>query len=437
MMNIEYPIWFGGVLSLGRRGENNARAVIIDVSDYVDTCPDAEITLWVQRPGEKSVYPANTELKDGKLYWQITSADTAIAGKGCAEMRVTRNDILIKSRTFTTQVSKSLTGAEIETPKPEQDWVDRILSAIAKIQNVHVIANGVPSDTPAGAEYDPETNTIRLSIPAGKDGEAGGGNDLTKNDILTALDYTPIRDVKMRTNNTDAVSIVEDGEAIIPLAGVERLGAVKIRKDAFCQISTSGYMWLSPATNSDIDSHANNTKALSPVNMDYAVRCAMCDGKGAAWTEEEQQAARSRMGLNTGWELIEEITLTDSMSVVRTNRPDGTPYRLRKLFILFISPGTDTDTVINQNIYVDEENIYNYGVKTIGVNAGAESILYAEVANNLLKIEQVFVKSKSGSAYEANTPRTAYRVVAGDAITQVNLSTMPSGTTIKIYGVKL
>lgn len=53
----------------------------------------------------------------------------------------------------------------------------------------------------------------------------------------------------------------------------------------------------------------NNTRLLNfragnaPVianNLDYAVKIAMCDGKGAAWTAAEQAAAKKRMGIAEG-----------------------------------------------------------------------------------------------------------------------------------------
>ena len=44
-----------------------------------------------------------------------------------------------------------------------------------------------------------------------------------------------------------------------------------------------------------IDSRATNT-VISPPNLDYAVKKAMCDGKGAAWNDAERLAALLRMG---------------------------------------------------------------------------------------------------------------------------------------------
>lgn len=39
-----------------------------------------------------------------------------------------------------------------------------------------------------------------------------------------------------------------------------------------------------------------NISPISVNNLDYAVKAAMCDGKGVAWTAEEQAAARERLG---------------------------------------------------------------------------------------------------------------------------------------------
>lgn len=42
---------------------------------------------------------------------------------------------------------------------------------------------------------------------------------------------------------------------------------------------------------------SNGFGAINTTNLDYAVKAAMCDGKGAAWTADEQAAARERMGI--------------------------------------------------------------------------------------------------------------------------------------------
>lgn len=66
-------------------------------------------------------------------------------------------------------------------------------------------------------------------------------------------------------------------------------------------------MYLLQANTKQID----NRSAYYPItssNIDYAVKAAMCDGKGAAWTEEEQAAARARMGTIGDWEQLIDVT---------------------------------------------------------------------------------------------------------------------------------
>lgn len=41
-------------------------------------------------------------------------------------------------------------------------------------------------------------------------------------------------------------------------------------------------------------------RPITPSCMDYAVKAAMCDGKGAAWTDAERLAALARMGCTVG-----------------------------------------------------------------------------------------------------------------------------------------
>lgn len=70
-----------------------------------------------------------------------------------------------------------------------------------------------------------------------------------------------------------------------------------------------------------------------PSNLDYAVKAAMCDGKGAAWTDAEQAAARKRMGFGDNLELIEvwELDRDETMVFSRDTTPTGEPYRFKEL----------------------------------------------------------------------------------------------------------
>lgn len=113
-------------------------------------------------------------------------------------------------------------------------------------------------------------------------------------------------------------SIVRDGVAEIPVAGytsptqIQRTGLVHVPSGygISFQYNTPNLIISNTPTNL-IDNRNNMWQAdyyaLTVRKIDYAVKSAMCDGKGAAWTAEEQ-AARERMGIDE-WEDVLDVTL--------------------------------------------------------------------------------------------------------------------------------
>lgn len=93
-------------------------------------------------------------------------------------------------------------------------------------------------------------------------------------------------------------SITEDGLADIPMASTTQEGATKY--DPYGGLSATKRGWgITPASNTQINSrNASHFAIVADSHLDYAVKAAMCDGEGAAWTAAEQAAARSRMGID-------------------------------------------------------------------------------------------------------------------------------------------
>ena len=111
----------------------------------------------------------------------------------------------------------------------------------------------------------------------------------------------------------NGATIVQDGVAVIPVASNNRLGVV--RSGPGILVNDGGSMYTMPASHGLIDARTeedgfsttdNNRFIISPSRLDYAVKAAMCDGKGSAWTLSEQAAARDRIG-------IEQLTDIDSL----------------------------------------------------------------------------------------------------------------------------
>lgn len=328
---MKYDVTKGGYILLGRCGENLARTVEIDVSEYLKEYPGAVVTLLHRRHGESGIYPVAVELRDGCLVWQPTSADTAIVGDGEAEVRVTVDGVLAKSKILSTVVDKSLTGQETDVPQPGMDWVDKITTAIGSVQNMKADAESVAYGEPATAEYDGKTGTMHFGIPEGRPGRDGTdgkdgapgvkgdkgdpgpkgdpGSDasVTAENIEAALGYAPVRDVQVGGN-----SVLADGVAAIPVYTVRSnttyTGIYPLKTNS----ATTGItliddaLAINPATNERITSRSGNT-GIVPSNLDKAIKAAMCDGKGAAWTSAEQKAARERMGI-AGFAEMNHIT---------------------------------------------------------------------------------------------------------------------------------
>ena len=303
---MKYDVTKGGYILLGRCGENLARTVEIDVSEYLVEYPGAVVTLLHRRHGESGIYPVAAELRDGCLVWQPTSADTAIAGSGEAEVRVTVDGVLAKSKILSTMVDKSLTGQETTAPEPSKDWVDKVIGAVTSVQEMTAEAESVAYGEPATAEYDGKTGTMKFGIPEGrpgrdgadgKDGAAGAKGDpgsdasVTAENIQSALGYAPVKDVQVA-----GTSVLADGVANVPIAQDNAPGVVSVLKPTDSGIwNDNGSLKISYATDAEISGRIGYRKTIVCANLDKAVKAAMCDGKGAAWTAAERKAARERM----------------------------------------------------------------------------------------------------------------------------------------------
>ena len=119
---------------------------------------------------------------------------------------------------------------------------------------------------------------------------------ITAENIQTALGYNPVKDVQVA-----GTSVMSDGVANVPMASKGALGVSSVDNYSM-GITNSGNLFLYNSRPGDIDNRSANI-AVAPYNLDYAVKAAMCDGKGAAWTDAEQKAARER-----GWVSISHMS---------------------------------------------------------------------------------------------------------------------------------
>lgn len=105
------------------------------------------------------------------------------------------------------------------------------------------------------------------------------------------------------------VSVLKDGVANVPnvlcIRDDDSLGVANPPQNTLWTgligISAhTGTITIATATTQTIT--ARSLQFIGGTLLDYAVKAAMCDGKGKAWTASEQKAARERMGIDSDFE---------------------------------------------------------------------------------------------------------------------------------------
>lgn len=176
------------------------------------------------------------------------------------------------------------------------EWQQYVAESVSHASNAATLANeaatnannvtsnankAAASANTAASEAHNAANELRDAAERGDfDGEPGApGSDASATDV--------------RINGT---SITVDGVADVPLASLDKYGAVKsgLATDGV-YVDSNGVIKLQIAGITQIDNRSSRYQPINPQFLDYAVKAAMCDGKGAAWTAAEQSAARERM----------------------------------------------------------------------------------------------------------------------------------------------
>lgn len=182
------------------------------------------------------------------------------------------------------------------------------------------------------------------------------------------------------------------------------------------------------------------TTVIVPENLDYAVKAAMCDGKGAAWTDAEQKAARERMGVDKAYELIEEITLAEESRVVRSTEPDGTPYNFAVIMLRAEFPASEK----TGNIYASYDvgnnpaSVVSYFISPYKADAVKYGYSKAWVENSRYRSGWwtcVENKGQFAQYYENPVLQDKYSIADGNII-GFSTDVMVAGTKITIYGVR-
>ena len=119
------------VLPLGRCGENLTRQIVFDISNWESLYGVGTAELIYQRPTDERPYIMEITREKSRIHWKITAEHTAVEnGYGKCELRYYVDDVLKKSKTWSTRVDPALdTPSETIPPSSEQGWVEQVLRA--------------------------------------------------------------------------------------------------------------------------------------------------------------------------------------------------------------------------------------------------------------------------------------------------------------------
>ena len=237
--------------------------------------------------------------------------------------------------------------AGVEPPEPTPSIYESIL---ASVKSAEQLAQSVRDDANAG----------RFN------GAPGSDASVTAENIKTALGYAPVKDVQVAGD-----SVLVDGVANVPIA--TRLLNGVMRPDFFgVSVNSDGSIYVPDPSDFNI-TNRRYCAPLTAYKLDYAVKAAMCDGKGAAWTADEQNAAQERMGINKSYELIEEITLTEKvMQISRNAEPDGTGYAFEAVAVKIHRTNTGTGSVV---VFSGSKDLCWSGISEVGQYYACETFL--------------------------------------------------------------
>lgn len=149
-------------IPLGVQGENRATDVEFDTRPWFREYPHGTVSAVARRNGDSAPYPLTLDVADGTAVWKVSDTDTAKAGEGAVELTMTSAGARVRSLTFKTLVTASLT----DSPVDDDAWYGWLDKAVVKVDET------VQSAQRKMAEVDAEWTGIKADV-SGKVDELG------------------------------------------------------------------------------------------------------------------------------------------------------------------------------------------------------------------------------------------------------------------------
>lgn len=95
-------------INIGRRGENSARVVHFDITNWIETYGEGDVLLVVKRYGDLHPYSVSVAKESNQVSWVISSVDVDSPGYGECELIYIIDNKVAKSTLYQTYTEDSL-----------------------------------------------------------------------------------------------------------------------------------------------------------------------------------------------------------------------------------------------------------------------------------------------------------------------------------------
>ena len=360
---------------VGRTGENASRRIVFDCEAVLGEFPGAGIVCALRRACDAEAYAKELTAEGKKRLLTLSAADVAAPGSLMIELRAVEADAIRKSAVYVGRIERGLSGQGDAPGNPVADTINSLEARAKEASAAASAAQAVANEVQAKLEAGD------FKGDPGKDGAPGkDGSDanVTAENIQSALGYAPVTP-----------------------------SALAAKQDAL----------------TDADRQSITKTGMTT---------------GAAWTENEQKAARDRMGVDKEYELIEEITLTENVTqIIRTDEPDGTAYAFERVVIkinrtntgeggVYVYSGT---TVLGWS-YLSGSGQY-FACETFSLHGYWQNYRYSASSGHI---------DYNSIAPSGDSRFLKIKKVAGQYVSKIqiklNNAELGIGTKISIYGVR-
>lgn len=226
-------------------------------------------------------------------------------------------------------------------------------------------------------------------------------------------------------------SVVGDGGvATIPIASNNVLGLVKPNQLAGVIVDNDKKLGIVESSNSSINHRYNlsqtpNCGVITPSNIDYAVKAAMTDGKGAAWSDAEKSAAKTRMGVAEP--PTKTSDLTNDSGFITSGAVKQATYQITTTDELnaILDAGNMPYVIYNGNTYWYQDISYDNYFRFVSITPGSSNQSDPPIIKRLYKNRGVSDASGWGNG-TITLYSTTHKVNYNDL---TNKPTIPSSVT--------